>query len=291
MSIKKTPVKEILCTLLLRFFSFHLLSRLISFLSRWENKAWKNLIIKKFGRRYRINTKEAVSRNLNHYPSFNHFFTRELKPGMRPITEIENGIASPADGIITQMGEISEGEIIQAKGQQFTVSALLGGDNKRAASFNQGFFTTIHLTPKDYHRIHMPLEGTLHETVHIPGNLLYAYKSNLEKVPEIYAKNERVICFFYTDTGPMALVLVGSIFSSSIETIWDGVITPSKHSEIRHWSYPFNPPTPRKGEEMGRFNFGSTVILLLGNDKVNGESHSTADSIIKMGELIGKSIV
>ncbi|MGR9100468.1 MAG: archaetidylserine decarboxylase, partial [Gammaproteobacteria bacterium] len=201
MSHNKTSFKEILARIFLRLIPFRILSRLIRFLSRWENEAWKNWIIKKFARRYQINTKEAVSRNLKHYPSFNHFFTREIKPELRPVTEIENGIASPVDGLITQIGKISDGNLIQAKGRQFNVSALLAGESKTAEQFRQGFFATLRLMPEDYHRIHMPLNATLMETVHVPGQLFSIGNDNGDKIPGIVAKNERVICVFSTKSG------------------------------------------------------------------------------------------
>lgn len=289
MSIKNTSIKALLITLLQYIFSHRLPSRLFGFLSRCENKAWKNLIIRKFGKFYKINTKEAVSRDLNNYPSFNHFFTRQLKPGVRPITEIENGVACPVDGTVSQAGMITEGQLFLAKGKKYSIKGLLGGDNKRADLFNSGIFTTLYLSPQDYHRVHMPLDGTIEETVYIPGRLFLINNSTINAVPDLFAKNERVVNIFNTEAGPMALILIGSIFSSSIETVWDGVITPSPAPEIRQWNYPFNPPLARKGEEMGRFNMGSTVIVLFGKDKVRWEPKLAPGSRVQMGELIGKT--
>jgi phosphatidylserine decarboxylase len=289
MSIKNISIKELLITLLQHILSHHLISHFFGFLSRWENEVWKNLIIKKFAKYYNINTKEAVSRDLNKYPSFNHFFTRQLKPGVRPITAFENGVASPADGTVSQAGIISEDEIFLAKGKKFTVTALLGGDSKRADLFKNGIFTTIYLSPQDYHRIHMPLNGSIEETVYIPGRLFLINNSAINRVSDLFAKNERVVNIFNTEAGPMALILIGSIFSSSIETVWDGVITPSPKSEIRQWNYPFNPPFAKKGEEMGRFNLGSTVIVLFSKDKVKWETNLVPGSRVQMGELIGKT--
>lgn len=289
MSIKNTSIKQLLITLFHYILSHRLSSRFLKFLSHWENEAWKNLIIKKFARHYKINTKEAVSRDLRNYPSFNHFFTRQLKPEARPITELEKGVASPVDGTVSQVGAISDGEIFLAKGKKFTVTALLGGDVKRADSFRNGVFTTIYLSPKDYHRIHMPLAGSIEEAVYIPGRLFLINDATIDKVSGLFAKNERVVNIFNTEAGPMALVLIGSVFSSSIETVWDGVITPSSKSEIRQWNYPFNPPFAKKGEEMGRFNMGSTVIVLFGKNKVQWEATLVPGSRVLMGELIGKT--
>ena len=290
MSIEKKHIKELLVTFLQYILTIRLLSQFIGFLSHCEHETRKNLMIKRFGKYYKVNTKEAVSRNLKHYRSFNDFFTRQLKPGVRTVTELKYGIACPVDGVVSQAGTIAEGEIFQAKGKKFTVTALLGGDSKRAELFSSGVFATIYLSPKDYHRVHMPMDGTLKETIYVPGRLFCFNKTIIDLLPEVYARNERVISLFDTSSGPMALVLVGSIFSSSIETVWDGVIKPSPKSEIRHWNYPFNPPTAKKGEEMGRFNMGSTVIVLFGNNKVKWEANLEPGSRIQMGELIGKTI-
>lgn len=289
MFIKNTSIKALLITLIQYVFSHQLLSRLFGLLSRCENEAWKNMIIKKFGKFYNINTKEAVSRDLNNYPSFNHFFTRQLKPGVRPITELENGVACPVDGTVTQTGIITEGQIFLAKGKEFSIAGLLGGESKRADLFSSGIFTTLYLSPQDYHRVHMPLDGTIEETVYIPGRLFLINNSTINIAPDLFAKNERVVNIFNTEAGPMALILIGSIFSSSIETVWDGVITPSPTSEIRQWNYPFNPPLAKKGEEMGRFNMGSTVIVLFGKDKVKWEAKLAPGNRVQMGELIGKT--
>lgn len=289
MSKKNISIKALLIILLQYIFSHRLPSRLFGFLARCENKAWKNLIIKKFGKYYKINTREAVSRDLNNYPSFNHFFTRQLKPGVRPITEIESGVACPVDGTVSQTGIITEGQIFLAKGKKYSIEGLLGGDKKRADLFNSGIFTTLYLSPQDYHRVHMPLDGSIEETVYIPGRLFLINNSTINAVPDLFAKNERVVNIFNTEAGPMALILIGSIFSSSIETVWDGVITPSSTAEIRQWNYPFNPPLARKGEEMGRFNMGSTVIVLFGKDKVRWEPKLEPGNRVQMGELIGKT--
>lgn len=266
----------------------HLLSRLMGFLTHCENKTVKNLMIRQISKIYKIDTKEALSRNLKSYPSFNHFFTRQLKPELRPITKLGNGVASPADGVISQVGIITDDQIFQAKGKSFSAAALLGGDEERAALFNGGTFATIYLSPRDYHRLHMPLTGTLKEMLHIPGRLFSVNKATVNTIPGIFAKNERVVCIFDTEIGSMALVLVGAIFVSSIETVWDGVVTPPTASEIRHWQYAYNSSVLKKGDEMGRFNMGSTIIVLFPKDKVQWEQDLLEDRRVKMGELIGK---
>ncbi|MGR9086589.1 MAG: archaetidylserine decarboxylase [Gammaproteobacteria bacterium] len=290
MTIKNVPIKQSLMTLPQAILPHHVLSRFLGFLSHCEHEAWKNLMIKRFGKFFNVNTKEAVTRNLDRYPSFNHFFTRQLKPDARPITTLEHGVACPVDGTVCQTGVITEGEVFLAKGKNFTVTALLGGDEGRANPFSNGVFTTIYLSPEDYHRVHMPLAGTLMESIYIPGRLFTVNSAAVKNVPDLYARNERVVCIFDTEAGPMALVLIGSIFSSSIETTWDGVITPSDKLEIRHWNYPFNPPVVKKGEEIGRFNMGSTVILLFAENEVEWTTDLAVESRVRMGQLIGRAM-
>ncbi|NOQ34845.1 MAG: phosphatidylserine decarboxylase, partial [Methylococcaceae bacterium] len=227
--------------------------------------------------------------DINVYASFNHFFTRELKDGVRPVTALNNGIASPADGVVSQAGAISNGDIFQAKGKSFTATDLLGGDSKRAEVFNDGIFSTIYLSPKDYHRMHMPIDGTLKEMIHVPGRLFSVNGATANAVPRLFARNERVVCIFDTAVGEMALVLVGAIFVSSVETVWHGVVTPPSISSVRSWQYSGDDaPQLKKGEEMGRFNMGSTIIVLFGKDKAHWEDEFVADKAVNLGELIGK---
>jgi len=233
---------------------------------------------------------EALEPDINTFLSFNHFFTRELKPGARPLTSEANAIACPADGSVSQAGPITDGKIFQAKGKSFTATDLLGGDAERAEPFNNGVFTTIYLSPKDYHRLHMPLTGTLREMVHIPGRLFSVNTATTNSVPGLFARNERVAALFDTDAGPMALVLVGAIFVSSIETVWHGVVTPPSITSVRSWQYQENAPVLKIGEEMGRFNMGSTIIVLFGKDKVQWDGELTAEKVVKLGERIGKMI-
>ena len=275
----------------LYLYPHHLLSRLVGWLCRIENAAFKNKLIRYFGKRYRTNTKEAVSRNLNHYPNLNSFYTRALKPEARPINHLHGGITCPADGTVSQVGKISSGEIVQVKGGAFSVIALLGGKNKYTDPYVDGVFVTIVLSLGDYHRVHMPFDATLLETVHVPGRLFSVNRTTQALIPGLYARNERVVCFFESEAGPMALVLVGSVFASSIETVWEGVITPPTDTEIKRWNYPYNSPTGKKGEEMGRFNLGSTVILLFAGAKVRWEEDLLQETSVKMGRLIGKALV
>lgn len=266
----------------------HALSGLMSKLTHCENRLWKNTFIKLIIRWYGVNMSEAKFQNLDHYASFNQFFTRELKDGSRPIAAAGDAIACPADGAVSQAGPIENGRIFQAKGHGYSALELLGGDVERAKAFENGSFTTIYLSPKDYHRLHMPLTGTLKEMVHIPGRLFSVNNTTVNAVPNLFARNERVACMFDTDAGPMALVLVGAIFVSSVETVWHGVVTPPTIDTVRTWKYQDNAPTLEKGAEMGRFNMGSTIIVLFGKDKIAWLDELTAGKPVKLGEQIGR---
>lgn len=265
----------------------HFLSELMSKLTHCQNETWKNLFIKSIVHLYGVDMNEAKYQNLDHYPSFNDFFTRELKDGARPIAEAANAIACPADGAVSQAGLIEGGKIFQAKGHSYTALELLGGDTERAKAFENGSFTTIYLSPKDYHRLHMPLTGRLKEMVHIPGRLFSVNAATAEGVPNLFARNERVACIFDTEAGPMALVLVGAIFVSSVETVWHGVVTPPTLSKPRTWHYQEDAPKLEKGAEMGRFNMGSTIIVLFGQNKTTWNDDFIAGKPVKLGEGIG----
>jgi len=266
----------------------HALSALMSKLTHCENTLWKNLFIKTVIRLYGVDMSEAKHQSLDHYPSFNHFFTRELKDSARTIAAEPDAIACPADGAISQAGLIENGKIFQAKGHAYTALELLGGDAERAKFFENGSFATIYLSPKDYHRMHMPLAGTLKEMIHIPGRLFSVNNATAEGVPNLFARNERVVCIFDTKAGPMALVLVGAIFVSSVETVWHGVVTPPTISQARAWQYQDNAPALEKGAELGRFNMGSTIIALFGKDKCIWDESLTAGKPVKLGERIGR---
>lgn len=268
----------------------HTLSTLMSRLTHSEIVWVKNLFIKKIIQHYGVNMDEALVQDINAFKSFNDFFTRELKPEARPFSTVANAIVSPADGVVSQAGDITAGDIFQAKGKSFTVTDLLGGSAERAAPFNDGVFSTVYLSPKDYHRLHMPLTGTLTEMVHVPGRLFSVNTATTEAVPRLYARNERVCCLFDTEAGPMALILVGAIFVSSIETVWHGVVTPPTVTEVQNWLYEQNAPTLQKGEEMGRFNMGSTIIVLFGKDYAEWNADFTANKAVNLGEMIGKTI-
>ena len=281
-------IKEALTTLPQYVLPHHTLSKMMSKLTHCENKVWKNLFIKQVIRHYGVNMDEALEQDITIYKSFNDFFTRELKPDVRPLTTERNAIACPADGVVSQAGNITNGDIFQAKGKSYTAIDLLGGSAERAEPFNNGVFATIYLSPKDYHRLHMPLTGTLREMVHIPGRLFSVNTATTNSVPGLFARNERVAALFDTEAGPMALVLVGAIFVSSIETIWHGVVTPPSITAVQSWHYHDHAPLLKIGEEMGRFNMGSTIIVLFGKDKAHWDNELTADKLVRLGERIGK---
>jgi len=281
--------KESLTTLPQYILPHHFLSNVMSKFTHSKIKVWKNLMISQIIKIYGVNMSEAKEQDIQNFESFNHFFTRELKPGVRPITSVENAIACPADGAVSQAGIIEQGDIFQAKGKSFTAIDLLGGDAERAKPFEGGSFTTIYLSPKDYHRLHMPIKGTLTEMIHIPGRLFSVNGATVNSVPGLFAKNERVACMFDTELGPMALILVGAIFVSSVETTWHGVVTPPSIDSVRSWQYKEDAPVIDKGEEMGRFNMGSTIIVLFGKDKIKWEEEFKAGKKVQLGEMIARS--
>ena len=198
-----------------------------------------------------------------------------------------NSIACPADGAISQIGRIEQQQIFQAKGHQYSIDALLGGDQEWSQRFSNGSFATIYLSPRDYHRLHMPVDGVLKRMIHVPGRLFSVNNTTVSAVPELFARNERVVCLYETAQGPMALILVGAIFVSSIETVWHGVVTPPTIQQTRKWDYKETPVELPKGSEMGRFNMGSTIIVLFGENQVDWLESLKANTPVKLGEAIG----
>ena len=243
----------------------HVFSLVMYRATRCEVVWFKNLIISTIIKQYRVNMAEAAEMNLDYYSSFNTFFTRLLRNDVRPISESD--IVSPVDGVVSQVGPVTSGQIVQAKGQEYSVLALLGGDDALTSEFVGGQFATIYLSPKDYHRIHMPATGILRKMRYIPGKLFSVSPRTARAVPDLFARNERVAVTFDTDFGPIVMVLVGAIFVGSMETIWAGQITPNYGKVIQQWTYDGEQAiTIEKGQEMGRFNMGSTVVMLVGKD-------------------------
>ena len=248
-------------------------------------------VIRRFVARYGVDMREAAEPRIEAYASFNDFFTRALKPGARPIAPGDRVVCGPVDGAVSQIGLAESDMLVQAKGRSFSLTALLGGDAERARPFQGGAFATLYLSPRDYHRIHMPLAGRLREMVHIPGKLFSVSPLTTRMVPDLFARNERVAALFDTPAGPMALVLVGAINVASIETVWAGAITPPLGKSIRNWSYPPNGDGAvrlDKGAEMGRFNMGSTVIVLFGRGAVRWDAEIRAGMAVRMGQRLGK---
>jgi phosphatidylserine decarboxylase len=269
----------------------HLLSSLMHSIARIELKPLKDLLIRQAIKWYKVDMQEALQSDPTQYRCFNEFFTRRLRPDARPVSQDSNQIVAPADGTLSQSGDIEAGFLFQAKGHDYSLLELLGGDTEMNRLFEEGNFATIYLSPRDYHRLHMPVSGKLKRMLHVPGRLFSVNATTCEKVPRLFARNERVICLFETDFGPMAMILVGAIFVSSIETVWAGTITPVRQ-RVNSWDYePSSTPATielEKGEEMGRFNMGSTVILLFGKDAMDWTEELTAGSTVRMGEAIGE---
>jgi phosphatidylserine decarboxylase len=269
----------------------HLLSALMHSIARIELKPVKDFFIRQAIKWYKVDLQEALQSDPTQYRSFNDFFTRALRPDARPVSQEAHHVVSPADGKLSQSGDIEAGFLFQAKGHDYSLLELLGGDAEMNRLFEDGNFATIYLSPKDYHRLHMPVSGRLKRMLHVPGRLFSVNATTCEKVPRLFARNERVICLFETDFGPMAMILVGAILVSSIETVWAGTITPIRQ-RVSSWDYePSTTPASielEKGDEMGRFNLGSTVIVLFAKDAVEWTEALTAGSTLRLGQAIGE---
>lgn len=268
----------------------HLVSRLAGVFA--DNRApWlKNRLIADFVRRYGVNMREALLEDPLAYESFNAFFTRALKPEARPLSTEPGAVLCPADGSVSQAGAITHGRIFQAKGHDYGLTALLGGDPQRAAPFEGGSFATIYLSPSDYHRVHMPVSGTLREMVYVPGRLFSVNPLTAGHVPGLFARNERVVCLFDTPHhGPMALVLVGAMIVASIETVWAGRVAPHRRRVLSTRYDRSEPIHLTQGAEMGRFLLGSTVIALFGPERVRWADTARSGISVKMGEALGWS--
>ena len=241
----------------------HLMSLLMFALTRWRWRAFKSRLTSWFVKRYEVDVSLAAEPDVNAYPHFNAFFTRALRPGARPLPDDPNAVVCPADGRISQAGDINGGRILQAKGHHFSVSELLGGDSHDARLFDDGKFMTVYLSPRDYHRVHMPISAQLCKMTHVPGRLFSVNPLTTRVIPRVFARNERVVACFSTKWGPMAVVLVGAIFVGSMETVWHGRVTPPYRRRVTTWRYESDELMYARGDELGRFNMGSTVILLL----------------------------
>ncbi|WP_428614732.1 archaetidylserine decarboxylase [Pseudoalteromonas sp.] len=269
----------------------HFISRLVGKLAAAKAGGLTTALIKLFIKQYKIDMSEAKYPDPAHYKTFNEFFTRPLKEGIRPLAEESDIIAHPVDGAISQLGDVVDGQIIQAKGHDYSLQALLGGKEEDTAPFLGGKFATIYLAPKDYHRIHMPVDGTLSKMIYVPGDLFSVNPLTAQNVPNLFARNERVVAIFETEIGPLAMVLVGATIVASIETIWAGTVTPPAGKDVFSWNYPTegdNAITLKKGEEMGRFKLGSTVILAWGANQAEFLSDQHPETVTRMGTPFAK---
>ena len=242
-------------------------------------------IIRRFVRKYDVNMGEALVSDITHYKSFNAFFTRALKPGVRPLASAD--LVCPVDGAISQIGAIDNGQIFQAKGHHYSCTALVGGDAMLAADFANGSFATIYLSPRDYHRIHMPCDGRLLGMTYVPGDLFSVNPVTARGVPGLFARNERVVCLFDTARGPFVLVLVGATIVGSMETVWHGVVNPPRTGVLKTWRYDDQNIVLKKGEEMGRFLLGSTVVMLFPAPAVAFNPDWSPGRPVQLGEAMG----
>ncbi|MEX2525942.1 MAG: archaetidylserine decarboxylase [Gammaproteobacteria bacterium] len=267
----------------------HTLSACMYRLARLRYPPLKDRMIRAFIRLYNVDMSEADETDSTEFADFNSFFTRELKPDARPLDNSADALLSPVDGRVSQSGHIREGCLLQAKGIKYSALELLGNDPDAALRFSKGAFMTLYLAPRDYHRVHMPVAGTLEKMAYVPGKLFSVNPVTTENVSRLFARNERVISLFNTFHGRMAVIMVGAIFVGSMETVWAGQVTPARDRSPGAWTYDHlqDPVTLDKGEEMGRFNMGSTVILLFEKDRVQWLETLKPGERVKMGEKIG----
>lgn len=247
----------------------------------------KNPVIRTFIRLFNVDMTQSRISDIREFEHFNAFFTRELKPSARPIIEAQNKIACPADGAVSAIGDIVDGRVFQAKGHDFSLTELLGGDEEAAEHFRHGKFMTVYLSPRDYHRLHMPFSGKLFRQTHVPGRLFSVAPHTVKTIPRLFARNERLVTLFDTDIGRMGLVLVGAINVASIETVWAGEITPPGAKKITQTHYSDGEvPALNKGQEMGRFNMGSTIIVLF-ERKIDWDAALSTGTAVQMGQSVG----
>ena len=245
-------------------------------------------VITWFVKRYQVNMAEAAEPNIQAYESFNEFFTRPLKKGARRISKAD--FISPVDGAISQFGDIKADQIFQAKGHQYSTLAMLAGDKSLAASFQNGHFATLYLSPKDYHRIHMPCDGNLKSMTYVPGDLFSVNPTTAQGVPGLFARNERVICEFDSAHGTFVLILVGATIVGSMATIWHGIVNPPRLGSVNTWTYENQTITLKQGEEMGRFLLGSTVVMLFPENTLSFNRAWKPEKPIKLGEKMADSV-
>ena len=264
-----------------------LLTQLAGAFARSQSGALTQFAIRKFVAKYGVNMAEALNPDVNSYASFNDFFTRALKPGARPLANA--AYVCPVDGAISQLGAIEGDQIFQAKGHHYSTRALVGGDATLAALFDGGQFATIYLSPKDYHRIHMPCDGTLKRMIYVPGDLFSVNPATALAVPGLFARNERVVCVFDTARGPFVLTLVGATIVGSMATAWHGVVNPPRTAAIRAWTYAAGTVELKQGDEMGRFLLGSTVVMLWPRETLRLNENWKPAAPVRMGEIMASA--
>ena len=243
-------------------------------------------LIRWFVGKYGVDMSEAAEPDVGHYATFNEFFTRALRPGARPLADAD--LVCPVDGAISQFGAIERDQIFQAKGHRYSTAALVGGDRALAAHFDDGHFATLYLSPKDYHRIHMPCDGRLTRMIHVPGALFSVNPTTARGVPGLFARNERVVCVFEGARGPFVLVLVGATIVGSMATVWHGVVNPPRSTELREWRYADRDVTLRRGDEMGRFLLGSTVVLLFPAAPLRFDPAWAPGGAVRLGQAMAR---
>lgn len=248
--------------------------------------AWTARLIGWFIGRYNVNMTEAADPDVRSYATFNDFFTRALKPGVRPLADA--GYLCPVDGAISQFGAIDRDQLFQAKGHTYSTTALVGGDAALAAQFQDGHFATIYLSPRDYHRIHMPCDGRLTRMIYVPGELFSVNPVTARGVPGLFARNERVVCVFDSAHGEFVLTLVGATIVGSMATVWHGIVNPPRSGEVREWRYDDQRIALKKGDEMGRFLLGSTVVMLFKKDALSFNPQWQPQLPVRMGEVMGQ---
>lgn len=265
----------------------HAISRLVGKFAAAEAGWLTTKAIEAFIKAYNINMAEAKLKNATDFSTFNDFFTRELEDGARPIDDNPHTLCYPVDGAISQQGDIVDGQLIQAKGFNYSLTSLLGGDSKTSAPFEGGKFSCIYLAPTDYHRIHMPMAATLREMIYVPGELFSVNPLTARSVPDLFARNERVVAVFDSEHGPFTMTLVGATIVASIETTWAGTVTPPAGKDVFRWQYPAEGPTAvkfNKGDEMGRFKLGSTVITTFAPGMVEFNPSAGPETVTRLGQ-------
>jgi phosphatidylserine decarboxylase len=268
-----------------------MLSYFFGLLAKTKRCAWLRLkVLKKYVKHYQVDMSLAVRESLEEYESFNDFFTRQLKPGVRVFSDKAAVVLMPAEGVISELGLIEKQGLLQAKNHFYSLASLLANEESLVQSLEGGRFITIYLSPKDYHRVHMPMKGKLKQMIYVPGNLFSVNAKTAQAVPQLFARNERLICEFETAVGVMVLVLVGALIVGSMGTVWASQVNPPRSKQIRQWTYAQDNIILERGEEMGYFQLGSTVIALFPKDTVDFNANWIAGAPVLVGEVLGDTI-